>query len=216
MSIQSIHSWIYILLACAKSGDLDMISVPFLPSSVLYDVSSSSPHPLVPVVLHQMLFHTLHKISHPCVLASGHHVFSQFVWPGLSQDAGFWACSCLGCQQSKIQTKIKSLVPRIPVPNQRWATSLLSHVLSCPLEFRVPVLLTADRGSQFISTVSPEVCSILGISPVQTKIFIFRETGRQRDSIVPSSLSGTLPRLFKVLCRLLSSSSDMGGGGGGD
>ena len=47
-------------------------------------------------------------------------VSSKFVWPGLSKDIGLWTRSCLGCQQSKVQSHLKSPVPRIPVPGRRF------------------------------------------------------------------------------------------------
>ena len=41
-------------------------------------------------------------------------------------------------------------------------------------QFGVPALVISDFGSQFMSSVWSEVCSILGISPVRTKSFHFK------------------------------------------
>ena len=97
-----------------------IVSVPFHQSSILCDVSSGSSRPLVPEVLCQQLFLTLHGISHPGVCAFRSLLSSRFVWPGLARDIGLWSRSCLRCQQSKIQTYMRSSVPSIPVPGRRF------------------------------------------------------------------------------------------------
>ena len=85
-----------------SSPSLSVVSVPFLKSSILCDLSSGSQWPLVPSSLPHQLFISLHRLSHPGVCASWRPLSSKFVWPGLSKDFGLWTRSCLRCQQSKI------------------------------------------------------------------------------------------------------------------
>ena len=99
-----------------SNPSLSVVSVPFLLSSILCDVSSGSSRPLVPSTLHHQLFLALHGLSHPGVHAYRRFLSSKFVWPGFAKDVGLWTRSCLRCQQSKIQSCVKSPVPRIPVP----------------------------------------------------------------------------------------------------
>ena len=170
---------------------------------------------MVPVVLHHQLFLALHKISYPGVPASRRLLLSRFVRPGLAKNVGLWLRSWLRCQQSKVQTHVRSPVPSIPVPGGRFfhvhldlvgpfpSSQGFSYILTMidrtsrwpeavPLSsitaeacawtfiatwvsrFGVPALLTSDRGAQLTSLVWSEVC--LGVSRIQTKVFILRST----------------------------------------
>ena len=172
-------------------------------------MSSGSPRPLIPKVLRQKLFLSLHGISHPDVRASQRLLSSRIVWPGLATDVGLWMRSCLICQQSKVQTHVCSPVPGIPVPGRRFSNVHLDLVGPLPSSqgfcyiltmidrtsgwpeavplstiitesgarafistwisrFGVQALLTSNRDAQFTSSVFSEVCSVLGISHIQT------------------------------------------------
>ena len=115
-----------------SSPSLSIVSVPFSQSSVLCNMSSGSPCPLVPEVLRKQLFLSLHGISHPGVRASRRLLSLRFVWPGLARDVGLWSRSCLRCQQSKVQTHVKSPVPIIPVPGRRFSHVHLDWLDPCP------------------------------------------------------------------------------------
>ena len=163
-----------------SSQSLFVISVLFLKSSVLCDVSSGSP------------LLGLFGLN----------------WPKM----GLWARSSLQCQQSKVQTHVRSPVPQIPVLERRvshvhldlvgpfpssqgftYLLTMIDRTLQWPevvsltnitaetcartligtwiSRFGVPALLTTDRGSQFMSMMWTEVCSVLRCSPVQTTWF---------------------------------------------
>ena len=55
--------------AMLSNTSLSVVSIPFLQTSVFCDVSSGSPHPLVPEILQKNLFFSLHGVSHPGVRA---------------------------------------------------------------------------------------------------------------------------------------------------
>ena len=128
-----------------------MVSVPFLRSSILCDVSSGS---LVPSSLRHQLFLALHGLSHPGVHASRRLLSSKFVWPGLARDVSLRARFCLRCQQSKIQSHVKSPVPRIPVPGRRFSNvhlDLVGLLPSCQgLSY---LLMMIDRTSRWLEAV---------------------------------------------------------------
>ena len=81
-----------------SNPSLSKVSVPFLRSSILCDVSSGSPQSLVPTALRHQLFLALHGLSHLGAGASWRLLSSRFVWPRLAKDACLWTRSCLWCQ----------------------------------------------------------------------------------------------------------------------
>ena len=153
-----------------SSPSLSIGSVPFLKSSVLYNVSLGSPRWLVPSALRHQLFLSLHRLSHPGVCASCRLLSSKFVWPGLSKDVGLWTRSCLQCQQSKIQSHVKSSVPSIEVPGRRFSHVHLDLVGSLPASQGFSYLLTMiDRTSSWpeavpLSSITSESCDRTFIS----------------------------------------------------
>ena len=148
-----------------SNPSLSVVSVPFLQSSVLCDVSSRSLQPLVPVSLHNQLFQALHGLSHPGVRDSQRLLSSKFVWPGLAKHVGLGTRSCLPRQQSKIQSHVKSPVPSIPVPGRRLSHVHLDLVWSLPSCQGFSYLLTMiERTSRWpeavlLSSITSETCA---------------------------------------------------------
>ena len=118
----------------------------------------------VPEVLHKPLFLALHNVSHPGVRGSQRLVSARFVWPGLSQDVGLWARSCLQCQRSKVQTHVKTSVPAILVPSRRFSHVHIDIVGPLPSSQGYSYLLTMiDRTTRWpeavsLSSISTEAC----------------------------------------------------------
>ena len=175
-----------------SNPSLSFVSVPFRQSSVLCKMSSGSPCPLE--VLRNQLFLSLHKISHPGVCASRRLLSSRFVWPGLTRDVGLWSRFCLRCQQSKVQTHMKSSFPSIPVPGRRFSHVHLDLVEPLPSSQGFSYILTMiDRTSRWPEAVflSPlswltlvlEPSSLPGFAPSSKSpksrqlVFILRATG---------------------------------------
>ena len=98
--------------------------------------------PLVPEILRKSLFLSLHGVSHPGVRTSRRLLSSRFVWPRLSKDVGLWSRACLRSQQSKVQTLVKSSVPRIPVPGRRFSHVHLDIVGPLPSSQGYSYILT--------------------------------------------------------------------------
>ena len=97
--------------------------MPYGESSVLCDLNTGSPLPLVSVSLRQQIFDALHNLSHHGVRPTWSLLLREFVWSGLSKDVSNWARGCQYCQQSKVQQHVHSSIPHIPVP-ARW----FSHI----------------------------------------------------------------------------------------
>ena len=111
-----------------------------------------------------------HGLLHPGVRASWRLLLSKFVWPGLSKDVGLWARSCLRCQQSKIQSHVKSPVPSIEVSGRRFSHVHLDLVGLLPASQGFSYLLTMiDRTFRWpeavpLSSITFESCALAFIS----------------------------------------------------
>ena len=98
--------------ALLGNPSLQVVSMPYGESSVLCDLSTSSPRPMVPVSLRRQVFDDLHNLYHPGVCPTRRLILRTFVCSGLSNDVSNWARGCLHCQQSKVQKHVYSSVLR--------------------------------------------------------------------------------------------------------
>ena len=100
---------------------LKVVSVPVSGSQLLCDVSTGVLCLLVSEPMRKAVFESIHKVSHPGKQVSWRLISRSFAWEFLSRDVNLWAQSCISCQQSKVQTQIKTPVHHIPVPGQRFS-----------------------------------------------------------------------------------------------
>ena len=164
-------SWILLLQKTCPSiqvmrrlPSLSIVNVTLGSGDLICDNSTGSLRPLVPEVLRKPLFLALHNVSHPGVRGSQRLISARFIWPGLSRDVGVWARACLQCQQSKVQTHVKSSVPAIPVPSRRFSHVHIDIVGPLPSSQGCSYILTMiDRTTRWLeavplSSISTEVC----------------------------------------------------------
>lgn len=88
--------------------------------TILCDVSTGYPRPLVPLGWRKTVFDVLHSTSHPGVKTSKKLVSERFVWPGIQKDCGIWAKTCLPCQRSKIHRHSKTALGNFRLPKARF------------------------------------------------------------------------------------------------
>ncbi|CAI5677634.1 unnamed protein product [Oreochromis niloticus] len=89
-------------------------------SSLLCDVSTGQPRPVVPLSWRRRVFDSVHAISHPGVRASVKLVSSRFVWPGLRKSVKDWAAACIPCQRAKIHRHTQAPLESFRVPGRRF------------------------------------------------------------------------------------------------
>ena len=89
-------------------------------ATLLCDVSTGQPRPLVPTSWRRRVFDTVHGLSHPGVKASTKLVSVKFVWPGLRKDVRAWASSCVACQRAKVHRHTKAPLAPFVVPERRF------------------------------------------------------------------------------------------------
>ena len=87
----------------AETG-LRLEDVPFgeTGTTLLCDVSTGQPRPVVPDGWRQQVFDAMHGLSHPGKRASQKLVAAKFVWHGLKKDVRKWAGTCVVCQRAKV------------------------------------------------------------------------------------------------------------------
>ena len=92
-------------------------------TSLLCNVSTGKPRPLVPAEMRREVFDVVHGLSHPGTSASVKIMKSRFVWHGIARDVRAWARGCVACQSAKIHRHIKA-----PLQQFERATVRFRHV----------------------------------------------------------------------------------------
>ncbi|GFO47331.1 Pol polyprotein [Plakobranchus ocellatus] len=129
-------------------------------STLLCDVSTGHPRPLVPRGFQRHVFATIHNLAHPGKKATVKLVSQRFVWHGLKKQVNQWTKECLSCQQSKIQSHVHSPVAKIPVPAKRFSHLHIDLVGPLPPSEGFSHLLTIiDRTTRW-----PEAIPLSGTS----------------------------------------------------
>ena len=90
-------------------------------ASLLCDVSTGTPRPIVPGEYRRLVFNAIHGLSHPGRRATKKLVSQKFVWRGLKKDLTKWTAECQACQLSKIDKHVRAPLETIPVPAKRFS-----------------------------------------------------------------------------------------------
>lgn len=109
------------LCRTAISG-LKLQDIPFGPASatLLCDISTGQPRPLVPQSCRRVVFEAIHNLAHPSVRATQKLLAQKFVWHGMRKQVGIWAHQCVACQASKIHQHTKAPLYTFEVPQRRF------------------------------------------------------------------------------------------------
>ena len=90
-------------------------------TTVLCDVSTGRPRPLVPTKLRRMVFNVVHGLAHPSIKSTVKLIKSKFVWYAMEKDIRLWAQACDACQRNKTHRHIKTPIGKFPQPSRRFA-----------------------------------------------------------------------------------------------
>ena len=79
----------------AISG-LTLQDVQFGPTdaTLLCDVSTGQPRPIVPAAFRQTVFDAIHGLSHPSIRTTQKLLTDRYVWHGIQKQVGSWAKTC--------------------------------------------------------------------------------------------------------------------------
>lgn len=138
-------------------------------TTLMCDVSTGSPRPIVPTGGRQRVFDAIHGLSHPGSKASQRLVAAKFVWRGLKKDVRDWATTCLECQRAKIHRHTKAPLELFPVPERRFDHVNVDLVGPLPSSQGFTYLLTTvDRTTRW-----PEAVPLTSLASVEmTQAFI--------------------------------------------
>lgn len=118
--------------------------------TLLCDISSGRPRPIVPLQFRRQIFNTIHNLSHPGRRATQRLITDKFVWPGIQKQIGQWVKECLSCQSSKIQHHTQAPLEQIPVPSRRFSHIHVDLVGPLPASKGFTHLLTiVDRSTRW-------------------------------------------------------------------
>ena len=107
------------LFATAITG-LKIDHVMVAGHSIVCDISSGLPCPLVPATWIQTVFDLIHSLSHPGVKAFVYLILCHFVWHNAKKDISRLARACLACQTSKVQKHTRHPVQVFEAPSGRF------------------------------------------------------------------------------------------------
>lgn len=89
-------------------------------ATLLCDVSTGQPRPIVPAAWRRRIFETIHGLAHPSIRATKALMAAKYVWHGLRKQVGNWARACIPCQTSKIQRHTKAPLQSFTSPDRRF------------------------------------------------------------------------------------------------
>ena len=132
-------------------------------TTLMCDVSTGSPRPIVPTGWRRRVFDAIHGLSHPGSKASQRLVAAKFVWHGLKKDVRDWATTCLECQRAKVHRHTKAPLELFPVPERRFDHVNVDLVGPLPSSHGFTYLLTmVDRTTRW-----PEAVPLTSLASVE-------------------------------------------------
>nr|XP_061802904.1 uncharacterized protein LOC133594166 [Nerophis lumbriciformis] len=97
------------LTAAAKGLQLPEVSFEDTGVTLLCDIATGWPRPVVPVVWRLRVFDLIHGLSQ----LSQRLVFAKFIWRGLKKDVRSWAATCVPCECSKVHCHTRAPVATV-------------------------------------------------------------------------------------------------------
>ena len=99
---------------------LEDVSLGSAGQTLLCDVSTGQPRPIVPADMRRNVFDMFHGLSHPGIRATTTLISRKFVWHGLRKQVTHWVRTCVACQTSKVYRHIKAPLNTFEVPTRRF------------------------------------------------------------------------------------------------
>lgn len=88
--------------------------------TIICDISTGRPRPLIPKAFRRRVFDIVHSLSHPSGRSTAQLLKEKFVWHGMNKNVKNWARDCIVCQTSKIGRHIDSGTGAFSQPKRRF------------------------------------------------------------------------------------------------
>ena len=122
------------------------LSLPASTSTLICDISTGTPCPIVPLSLRRTVFNALHLLSHPGVQVTEWLITQEYVWSGMKKDIKVWTRTCQPCQRLKIQRHTTTPFGTFPTPDAHFNQVHIDIVGPLPpFHGQVYILTCIDR-----------------------------------------------------------------------
>ena len=114
--------------------------------TLLCDVSTGVPRPLVPGSWRRRVYETVHNLSHPGIRTTRKLLTRKFVWNGINKQVSAWARECVQCQLAKVHRHVRAPLGTFTLPSRRFSHVHLDIVGPLPVSQGFTHILTVvDR-----------------------------------------------------------------------
>jgi len=162
--------------------------------TLLCDVSTGEPRPIVPTTWRRKVFEAIHNLSHPSVRATCTLISRKFMWHGIKKQVSIWAKNCLACQSAKVHHHTKAPLSPFKVPERRFDHINVDLVGPLPPSQGYTYLFTiVDRFTRWpeaipLSDISAKTCAHALVSHWVSRFGIPSEISSDRGAQFTSKL----------------------------
>ena len=89
-------------------------------TTLLCDISTGQPRPIVPANFRKQVFDVIHGLSHPSIRATQKLITDKFVWNGIRKQVANWVKTCIACQEAKVHRHTKAPPQTFNMPHRRF------------------------------------------------------------------------------------------------
>ena len=171
-------------------------------TTLLCDVSSGQPRPIVPSSWRRKVFEAVHNLSHPSIRATRTLITRKFMWHGINKQIGAWAKACIACQTSKVHRHVKAPLSTFKVPSRRFDHINIDLVGPLPPSQGYTYLFTiVDRFTRWpeaipLSDTSASTCARALVSHWISRFGLPGEISSDRGAQFTSKLWTTVSQLL--------------------
>ena len=171
-------------------------------NTLLCDISTGQPRPIVPTVWRRKVFEAVHNLSHPSIRSTRALVSKKFMWHGIGRQVGTWAKACIACQTAKIHHHVKAPLSTFRVPNRRFDHINVDIVGPLPPSQGYPYLFTiVDRFTRWpeaipLSDISASTCARALVSHWVSRFGLPSEISSDRGVQFTSKLWETMAQML--------------------
>ena len=130
-----------------KTQGFSFSYVMFKEISLLCDILTGVPRPVVPAKFCRCVFLLIHNLAHAGAIVTRRLLTRRWVWKGMQGDVSRWCKEFIPCQVSKVTKHTVPALREIPVPSRRFTKVNIDIVGPLPPSQGFPYLFTMIYGN---------------------------------------------------------------------